>query len=254
MPTATLRPRAASGESDAGAPPSSHSYPASDSQLHAGTTTPSAFSGPFDSPRSLSVALFSPTPQGGRTRCPLKRLPLAALALRAFGQKMTERDERQSKKKTMKTTAKIFMPRGRGSTRHENCVLPGASRDGRTPKCSWCGKPDAKIGEALLHAPHSARSVGSDGRWSPAPNAAGGIRRASSGLGGRRTDWTCKKERNLERLRTYSWPNTTENRNGAEKPSFTQPRASSAAATRPAGFRTGCRRLRAALNPAAAAR
>ena len=54
------------------------------------------------------------------------------------------------------------MPRGRGSTRHENCVLLGASRDGRTPKCSWCGKPDAKIGEALLHAPHSARSVGSD--------------------------------------------------------------------------------------------
>jgi hypothetical protein len=50
VPAAALRPLAASGESDAGALPSSRSYPASDSPLNAGTTTPSAFSGPLDSP------------------------------------------------------------------------------------------------------------------------------------------------------------------------------------------------------------
>jgi len=51
------------------------------------------------------------------------------------------------------------MPRRRGSTRHENCALLGASRDGRTPDFAWCGKPDNQIGVALLHAPNSARSA-----------------------------------------------------------------------------------------------
>ena len=65
VPAAALRPRAASGESDAGAPPLARGYPASASPLHAGTTPllprfqvlsthPGLFLSPF----------FSTTPQG----------------------------------------------------------------------------------------------------------------------------------------------------------------------------------------------
>jgi len=49
---------------------------------------------------------FSPTFAGGRTRRPLKRLPLATLASRSFGQSERTRRTAEHQKKTMKTTAK----------------------------------------------------------------------------------------------------------------------------------------------------
>ena len=100
VPAAALRPRAASGESDAGAPPSSRSYPASSSPLHAGTTTPSAFSGPFDSPRSLYVALFQPDSARGPDAVPSEDHSRWPPSLRGLlVKRATERDERQSTKK-----------------------------------------------------------------------------------------------------------------------------------------------------------
>ena len=78
VPATALRPRAASGASDAGALPSSPQL--SGFRLSAPRRDHRSYrvfrSFRLTSPRSLSVALFQPPDSaGGRTRCPLKITP-----------------------------------------------------------------------------------------------------------------------------------------------------------------------------------